>query len=153
TRWWMVPAFALATGAAATAWFATRADEPVATAKLNVPKIDVTPVELVKVPDPVAITGLVTLAQGDVALAGAHDVAGVFGSGVVAGTAITTGDGHVDVQLDAGPAFGIGAHSKLAIARLDSQVIQLDVDGSITVEVSHRAPDQRFLVVAGDRTV
>lgn len=167
-RWRWVPIAATgALAAAATLFFALRDDEkpaaravaheraPIAPIAPIAAPDRIMPVELVTVPGPDAtpIIGLVTLAQGDAAVAGSHDTAAIFAQPVVAGLPLTTGAGRLAVQVDAGTAFAVGADSQVTIARLDRAEIRLTVDGSISVEVSHRAPFQRFLVVAGDRTV
>jgi hypothetical protein len=69
------------------------------------------------------------------------------------GEVIATADGRIDVQFGEHSAFSLGPRSKLQLQRFDASEVRLVVDGTVDVEVSARAPNQRFLVVAGDRTV
>lgn len=150
-RWlWLAPAVLAAGGAAV--YLAVREPDaaPTPIAATTPPKVlpdHITPIELVEAPT--ALTGLVTLSQGEVIAAGP-----VFSTPVVAGSAIETrADGRVAVQLDGGTAFALGPDSRLVVARLDSRSIDLQVDGEISVEVTRRAADQRFTVTAGGRVV
>jgi hypothetical protein len=118
---------------------------------------DIVPVELVTidVAVPVAqpIAGLVTLRQGDAGIDGVHGDA-VFGVAVVAAQVVTTGaDGRIAIQIDDGSAFAVGPGSTVTIARLDRAAVELHVDGEVAVEVTRRPPGQRFVVVAGGRSV
>jgi ferric-dicitrate binding protein FerR (iron transport regulator) len=166
-RWWLAaPALAVVAGAAAgVAWYLdepeiTRSPDGSRSAEATVevaPAMpdEIIPVEVVELApriQPVPMMGLVTLAQGEARLAGASG-AGVFAQPVVAGLHLDTGDGRIAVQVDTGTAFAIGPDSRLEIARLDAAAIELHVDGEVSVEVSHRRDGQRFVVVAGDRTV
>ncbi len=152
-RWlWLVPAVAAAGGLAAFLVLRDDAAPKPAPIAAEQPKVelprDITPIELVDTPT--ALTGLVTLAQGDVVGASGP----VFTTPVVAGSSLETGaGGRLAIQLDAGTAFALGAESRLVVSRLDSSAIELHLDGEISVEVAHRAPDQRFTVIAGGRVV
>jgi len=108
-----------------------------------------TPVELV----PAALTGVVTLVTGEVDLDGATTAGAILDHAVAAGSIVRTGAGRAGVQFGAGSAFTVGAGSTVSVRRFDAAAIELAVDGDISVEVSARAPGQRFAVVAGDRTV
>lgn len=78
----------------------------------------------------------------------------IFEEVLTAGAVIATGNSTLDVQFDAGSSFALGPISKLHVTRLDSESITLTLDeGTIDVVVSKRGPDQRFIVVAGDRSV
>ncbi|HEY4239758.1 MAG TPA: FecR family protein [Kofleriaceae bacterium] len=107
-------------------------------------------------PEPVApatsLTGLVSRATGDVLVDGApvHDL---FARALGAGDVIATADGRVDVQFGDHSAFALGPRSTLRLAQFDAQTVQLAVTGTVDVEVAPRASGQRFLVVAGDRTI
>ncbi|MCB9571993.1 MAG: FecR domain-containing protein [Kofleriaceae bacterium] len=123
-------------------------------AQPGAPGLEVTPVELIDAPGvvPAPMVGLVTLAQGDAGVVGVP-LERSLEVPVTMGTALATGDGRLSVQLEAGTAFALGPGSRLEVARLDRAAIELRVDGEVTVEVSHRGPGQRFLVVAGTRVV
>ncbi len=100
---------------------------------------------------PAALVGLVSRTAGDVTIDGARGE--LFGKKLGAGTKLATADGHVDVQFDDTSAFALGPRSSLELRRFDAQAIELAVEGTVDVEVGPRAPGQRFLVIAGDRTV
>lgn len=151
-RWLWVAPVVLAAGAVAAFVLTRDADDDAAPEIVAAPTAplptDITPIELVAAPKP--LTGLVTLAQGDVVSASGP----VFTTAVVAGTSIETpSDGRVAIQVDAGTAFALGPDSRLVVSRLDTGAIELHVAGEISVEVARRAPDQRFTVIAGGRVV
>ena len=100
---------------------------------------------------PRAVQGLVSRLAGDVLVDGLRS--GAFDRRIHAGAVIATGDGRVDVQFGERSAFALGAHSKLELRRFDAAQIELVVDGTVDVEVSPRAPGQRFLVIAGGDTI
>jgi hypothetical protein len=78
----------------------------------------------------------------------------IFEEVLAAGAVIATGNSTLDVQFDEESSFALGPISKLHVTRLDSESITLTLDeGTIDVVVSKRAANQRFIVVAGDRTV
>jgi len=159
--WLVMPALAMAAAATGAVWVAARTRVPTVTAQPLAaapaePVGDVMPIELVDLTGmpapPLPRVGLVTLAQGDAHVAaagGAH----VLAQPVVAGLRLDTGEGRLAVQLEAGTAFAIGPRTTLDVARLDGAAIELRVDGEISVEVAHRAPNQRFVIAAGERTV
>jgi len=101
------------------------------------------------------LAGVVTLAQGAVAIDDASSAARVLAHPVVAGTTVTTTDGRVAVQFGDGSSFALGPQSSLRVARFDGGGVDLALGGAgeITIEVAPRAPGQRFTVTAGDRTV
>ncbi|HVV83786.1 MAG TPA: FecR domain-containing protein, partial [Kofleriaceae bacterium] len=105
---------------------------------------------------PRPLTALVTLIEGDVsrgdgdAIVAPDDVGGKV---VAVGDTFATGDGRVALQLGAASTATLGPRSHLHVDRLDSSMIALAVDGRVDVELERRAPDQRFLIVSGDRTV
>jgi hypothetical protein len=66
---------------------------------------------------------------------------------------LATGAGRVDVQFGDHSAFSLGPRSTLELRRFDAEQIALVVDGTVDITVAPRAPHQRFLVIAGDRTV
>lgn len=116
----------------------------------------VAPADVVAPATPRALAALVTLIEGDVTRTGATDLAAadeIGGRLVVAGDRFTTGDGRVALQLGPASTATLGAGSRLTVERLDAAMIALAVDGRVDVELEHRAPDQRFLIVTGDRTV
>ena len=120
-----------------------------------------TPAPAVRTPDsvapaPAALAALVTLIEGDVTRGGAAGLAAPDEIGahlVVAGDQLATGDGRVALQLGAASTATLGPRSRLSVVRLDAAQIALAVDGRVDIELEHRAPGQRFLVIAGDRTV
>lgn len=76
-----------------------------------------------------------------------------FAHPLAAGDVIATGSGRLDAQFGEASAFAVGPDSRLELRRLDANVIELAVDGTVDVVVSARGKDQRFLVDAGDRVV
>jgi len=103
-------------------------------------------------PAPAALAGLVSRLHGEVMIDGVRrDDA--FERVLAPGTVLATGEGRVDVQFGTGSAFALGPRSTLELRRFDADSIELVVDGTLDVEVAPRAPHQRFVVIAGDRTV
>ncbi|MDB4964071.1 MAG: FecR protein [Myxococcales bacterium] len=114
------------------------------------------PAPVVAAPPPAAIAGLVIRVAGS----GARDVMidgvrpdDLFARHLGAGTVIATGEGRVDVQFGDASAFALGPRSTLELRRFDSSMIELVIDGTIDLEVAHRAAGQRLVVVAGEHTV
>lgn len=101
---------------------------------------------------PTPLAGIVNRATGDVMIDGilAKDL---FSRRLVAGMKLATGNGSVDVQFAENSGFTLGPRSMLELRSLDATTIELVVEGLVDVEVAPRKTDQRFLVVAGDRTV
>jgi hypothetical protein len=101
------------------------------------------------------ITGVVTLAQGDVTVDGANRAAQLLAHPIAAGSSLATTDGRVAVQFGDGSVFSIGPRSSLRVKRFDVGGIDLALGdaGEVTIEVAPRAPGQRFTVEAGDRTI
>lgn len=103
-------------------------------------------------PAPAPLAGLVSRLTGRVMIDGVRrDDA--FDHALVAGTVLATGDGRVDVQFGDHSAFALGPRSTLELRRFDAESIELVVAGTVDVEVAPRAPHQRFVVIAGDRTI
>lgn len=109
---------------------------------------------------PAALVGVVTLVEEGGAIATADGRAIVGGNAIGAhaigpGDRITTGAGRLSAQFGAGSTFTVGPHSTLTMARFDRAAVELALGdaGRVDVEVSHRAPDQRFTVRAGERVV
>ncbi len=101
---------------------------------------------------PAALAGLVSRLTGEVMIDGVRrDDA--FEHALGAGTVLATGEGRVDVQFGDHSAFALGPRSTLELRRFDAGAIELVVDGTVDVDVAPRAPHQRFVVIAGDRTV
>ena len=101
---------------------------------------------------PAPLVGLVSRATGDVMIDGLRR-ADLFARTLGPGAVIATSDGRVDVQFGEGGAFVLGPRSRLQLRRFDAEGIELAVDGTVDVEVSPRAPRQRFAVIAGARTI
>ncbi|HEY5949752.1 MAG TPA: FecR family protein, partial [Kofleriaceae bacterium] len=76
-----------------------------------------------------------------------------FERALVAGTVLATGNGRVDIQFGDHSAFSLAPRSTLELRRFDAQQIELVVEGTVDIAISPRTPHQRFLVIAGDRTV
>lgn len=99
------------------------------------------------VPQPARPLGaLLTLAQGQVMRDGVALDAGSLDRPIEAGTRLSTREGRVAVQFEVGGAFEIGPDSAVVVRSLDSQRIELAVEGRIDVEVSHRDSAQTFVV-------
>jgi hypothetical protein len=103
-------------------------------------------------PSPIALAGLVSRASGEILIDGVR-APDLFARQLVAGTVLATGEGNVDVQFGAASAFALGPRSTLELRKFDSETVELAVEGTIDVTVAARGPHQRFLVIAGDRTV
>lgn len=106
---------------------------------------------------PVAATdsgevGVLTLVRGDVTVDG-HSAVDAFAYPLGTASEIRTGSGEVSVQFGDGSAFAVGPRSVLRMREFDRHAIALEIDGRIDVEVAPRAPGQKFVVIAGSRTV
>jgi hypothetical protein len=110
----------------------------------------------VAIPQTTALAGLVIRVAGggvgEVMIDGAR-ADDLFARHLGAGSVIATGDGRVDVQFGDASAFALGPRSTLELRRFDSSMIELVVDGTIDLEVAHRAAGQRLVVIAGEHTV
>ena len=104
---------------------------------------------------PAALTALVSRIAGDVMIDGVRAPAGdvAFAKPLGAGTVLATGDGRVDVQFGEASAFALGPRSTLELRSFDADTIALVVDGTVDLEVAPRTKRERFLVIAGDRTI
>jgi hypothetical protein len=103
-------------------------------------------------PRPAELSGLVSRLTGQVMIDGVRrDDA--FERALVAGTVLATGDGRVDIQFGDHSAFALGPRSTLELRRFDADQVALVVEGTVDITISPRAAHQRFLVIAGDRTV
>jgi len=98
------------------------------------------------------LTALVSRLAGDVMIDGVRP-ADPFAKPLGVGTVLATGDGRVDLQFGEASAFALGPRSTLELRSFDANTIALVVDGSVDLEVAPRKPGQRFLVIAGDRTI
>ena len=103
-------------------------------------------------PRPSALVGLVNRATGDILLNGLRPP-DLFVKKLVAGSVLATGDGRVDVQFGDTSAFGLGPHSMLELRTFDATTVELVIEGTVDIEVAPRATNQRFVVIAGDRTI
>jgi hypothetical protein len=103
-------------------------------------------------PKPAELAGLVSRLTGQVMIDGVRrDDA--FERALVAGTVLATGDGRVDIQFGDHSAFALGPRSSLELRRFDAEQVALVVEGTVDITIAPRAPHQRFLVIAGERTV
>lgn len=103
-------------------------------------------------PVAVALAGAVNRTTGDLMIDGIR-ATDVFARRLGAGSVLATADGRVDVQFADASAFALGPRSMLELRRFDERAIELVVDGTIDIDVAPRAPGQRFIVHAGDRTI
>ncbi|MEJ7602381.1 MAG: FecR domain-containing protein [Kofleriaceae bacterium] len=101
---------------------------------------------------PAALAGLVTRATGDVLIDGLRPD-NLFAKKLVAGSVLATGDGRVDIQFGTASGFGLGRRSMLELRKFDATTIELVVEGTVDIEVGSRMAGQRFIVIAGDRTI
>jgi ferric-dicitrate binding protein FerR (iron transport regulator) len=99
-----------------------------------------------------ALIGLVSRASGDVMVDGVRP-ADLFARTLGAGTKLATGDGRVDVQFGDQSAFALGPRSTIELRRFDAQTIELALDGTVDIAVARRGDHQRFVVIAGDRSI
>jgi len=101
------------------------------------------------------LVGLVNRATGDVreVMIDGLRRADLFARTLGPGAVLATSDGRVDVQFAEGGALALGPRSRLQLRRFDADAIELAVDGTVDIEVSARAPRQRFVVLAGDRVI
>ncbi|HTJ46725.1 MAG TPA: FecR family protein [Kofleriaceae bacterium] len=150
-RWSVALIPALAAAAAVAIYLETRSSAPSTETKAPVA---IAPRTLPP-PPPAPLIGVVTLAQGDVAIDAAASSAKVLAHPVAAGSTVTTKDGKVAVQFGDGSVFEVGPRSALSVRRFDAGAIELALGdtGEVTIEVAPRAPGQRFTVTAGDRTI
>lgn len=115
-----------------------------------------TPVELPPVPafEPTPLGALVVREVGDHTMINGLVRREIFEHVLGAGSVIATGKSTLDLQFDADSALALGPISKLTLTRFDTERIELRLDeGTVDVVVSKRASGQRFLVVAGGRTI
>lgn len=103
-------------------------------------------------PRPTALVGLVNRSTGAVLLNGLRPD-NLFARKLVAGSVLATGNGRVDVQFGDTSAFALGPHSMLELRRFDATTVELVIEGTVDIEVAPRATNQRFVVIAGDRTI
>ena len=99
-----------------------------------------------------SLAGLVSRLTGQVMIDGVRrDDA--FERALVAGTVLATGPGRVDIQFGDHSALSLSPRSTLELRRFDADAIELVVQGTVDIAVAPRAPHQRFVVIAGDRTI
>ncbi len=157
-RRWQLAALVPAVAVVAGVWLAVRDTAPpgsvvtkTATASLPTP-----PPQRATAPTP--LQGWISKVQGGAVVVNGEradndaSMAALFDRTITAGATVATADAAVNVQF--GPSgFGLAPHSTATLRRFDDRAVELVVDGIIDVEVSARAPEQRFLVVAGTRTI
>ncbi|RMH38050.1 MAG: hypothetical protein D6689_20195 [Deltaproteobacteria bacterium] len=96
------------------------------------------------------VRGVVTLAEGDVTAGGAPLA---FDELVGAGARLATGTGRLVVQFDADSVIALGPRTVVDVVAFDAAQVRLRVAGQVDIEVSRRAPGQRFVVEAGVRRI
>lgn len=157
-RWTLaVPALGLAAAAAAIVGWQVRPPAP----RVATPVAIGTPAPApVASAAPTPLVGVVTLVEEGGAIATADGRAIVGGNAIgahaiVAGDQVTTDGGRLSAQFGDGSTFTVGPHSTLSLARFDLGAVELALGdaGRVDVEVSHRGPDQRFTVRAGERVI
>jgi len=137
---------AAAAGAIATGGFGASTSPPATPVTETTPT---TPTVVAKLP---VLAGLVSRSSGDVSIDGLR--VDPFERVLGPNDSLSTGNGRIDVQFGDASAFSLGPGSTLALVRFDASAIELALTaGSVDIEVSARAPDQRFVVIAGDRTI
>lgn len=157
SRWrFAVPALGLAAAAAIAFWQLAPERGAIDTPVAGLAPGSATPAPAAPAPR----AGVVTLVEagGTIATADGRTIVGGNAIGAYPlgpGDRITTDSGRLAVQFEAGSTFTVGPHSTLALARFDRGTIELALGdaGRVDVEVGKRAPDERFLVRAGDRLV
>ena len=154
-RWGVVAvpaAAAVAAAAVAGVLIARSGDRPVRRAP-GIARAAAPPVAPVVHPPAALLTGVVTLAAGEVTVDGVAAPGAVLAHPLMVGSRVETGDGRLAVQFGDGSVFSVGPRSTLALRRFDAGTVELAIDGEVAVEVARRAPGQRFAVAAGGRTV
>ncbi|MBK9029763.1 MAG: FecR domain-containing protein [Myxococcales bacterium] len=155
--WWLAAPLGLA-AAAAAAWLVIRPTDTAlrpALARVDAP---VAPPALVVAPAPLAAVVTLVESAGTVTTADGRTLVGGSAVGahpLVAGDRIDTGDGRLAAQFGAGSTVTVGPHAALTLARFDAGGVELvlGAQGQVDIEVSHRAPEQRFVVRVGGRAV
>jgi ferric-dicitrate binding protein FerR (iron transport regulator) len=101
---------------------------------------------------PDSFAGLVSKLSGHVMIDGVRrDDA--FELALVAGTVLATGEGRVDIQFGDRSAFALGPRSTLELRRFEAGMIELVVEGTVDIAIALRTSHQRFVVIAGDRSI
>jgi hypothetical protein len=98
------------------------------------------------------LVGLVSRVSGDVMIDGERSI-DAFARRVGPGMRLATREGRIDVQFGDASAFSLGPRSAIQLRRFDENTVELAIDGTVDVEVAPRAAGQRFLVIAGERTI
>jgi len=108
-------------------------------------------VQLVAPPAAQPLRGVITFSQGAVTRGGERLD---FDSVIAPGDRLATGaDGTLTVQFGSATGFTLGPRSSIELRSFDQRHVAIALDGQVTVEVEHRADDQRFEVLAGDAVV
>lgn len=159
-RTWQLAALVPAL-AAAGVWFAMhRSATPQGAATSGTPTIAATSPDAAPMATAsAALTGWFTKVQGGAVVVDGYradddaKMVSLFDRTVAPGATIATADASVHVQFGAASAFGLAPRSTATLRRFDERAVELVVDGVIDVEVAARAPNQRFVIVAGTRTI
>ncbi|HTM22124.1 MAG TPA: FecR domain-containing protein, partial [Kofleriaceae bacterium] len=103
-------------------------------------------------PAPAApLTGVVTYLQGAVELDGVE--LGIDARIAPGARLHTAADGRVAFQIGDASGVLLESGSTLQLRAFDERTVELAVDGEVAVTLAPRRPDQRFAIVAGERTV
>ncbi len=156
-RTWQLAALVPAVAAIAGVWLLAHDNAPPHRAAAKVVAVAPT-LDAPVVPSPTPLHGWITKVQGGAVVVNGEradndvSMAALFDRTITPGTIIATADATVQVQFGAS-GFGVAPHSTTTLRRFDNRAVELVVDGIIDVEVTARAPDQRFVIVAGTRTI
>ncbi len=159
-RNWQLAALVPAVAAVAGVWLAVRDTAPLrsTTATTTAMTMSPTQTQLPAAATPVPLGGWISKVQGGAVVVNGEradndaSMAALFNRTISAGATVATADATLHIQF--GPSgFGLAPHSTATLRRFDDRAVELVVDGMIDVEVTARAANQRFLIVAGTRTI
>lgn len=155
--WLMLPA--LAATATALVWVAPWSSPAPRPPAVVAPAPPAAPSAIAVTLAPAPVLAVATFVEGDVtvraagATVDAVEPAAIGATPLGAGAQVTTGDGRLALQFGPASTVTLAPRSRLELRRFDAAAIELIVDGQVDLEVAHRAPGQRFAVIAGARTV
>lgn len=101
-------------------------------------------------PLPRPLIGLITYLEGSVTRGGQvlqmHE-------DIVQGDRIAVTEGALAIQFGKAESLTLLAGSTLELAAFDERTVELVLDGEVVIDLSHRRPEQRFVVRAGSHRV